>query len=309
MKKWIVCVPVLLIALTGCQSLEEKRAAEREALTYYVDSTLGTDVNQETQGWEMLKKVAGKFEKLGCDIIESDYYVKNLGIYEMNGSVRFWNFLDYATTEEIEQLSTVVGEEIVDLIHKAKELESGEAIERVVNDYGIGIANSNNGYYTRLYITHSGLTFNDQTLQNKIEILCEDQLLISSISRGEDKQIVELSYPIAMAGRDISDLPPSVYYKVIMNTEGYIEKVKMVISSYYSDNKILQEEKYNHLESMLEEISGEALEITGLKQKICQGIEDGKEADGSLGSWNYAVETKSSNRNYEQLTVVEFTRD
>lgn len=307
MKKWIICLPILLMTLTGCQPLNQKRDVEREASTYYVDSTLRYDVNQETKGWEMLKKVAEGFQEGECDILESD--LQALEIYEMNGYIRCWNWLKDITNEEMAQVSTVVGEELLDLIEEAKGLEKGGIIEKVVNNYGVCLVKSFVENHITLYITHSGLTFNDEVLQNQIEVLCKDQLLISAISRGKDKQIVELAYPIRAVKEYVSDLPPSIYYKVIMDTEGNIETIKMVISSYYSDNKVLKEEKYNHLESMLEQISGESLEMTDLKQKICQGIENRKETDGSIGSWDYEVTTKSENRSHTQITVVEFNRD
>lgn len=306
MKRWMISIPILLVALTGCQSLEEQSDEYAIEHAYTVQSNIEEVVQRNNTKWDQL---TAQLDGLGTEVENKDSYTENMGIWEYNGLFCFSDIYDLKEADK-EKIKQAIGQEAAEFIEASKSLKVGESAERIINGYGIYATNCY-GNGVQVYIAQSGLKFKDEIMQNMIEAYCGDELLISAVSKGKEKQIVELAYPSYIAyNKHGVDMGAPTYYKLIIDQNGNIERIKMIISYRVDENITFAEEKKTHLKSILEIATGKALDTTKVESAIEENIAlNGKNSKGTIEQWNYSVEKMDKNSRYKGTTIVEFERN
>ncbi|MBE6023802.1 MAG: hypothetical protein E7231_11335 [Cellulosilyticum sp.] len=299
MRRWIICMPILLGLLTGCQSIEDKRSDAREAYTYVVENNISEHVYRDTTKIEALEAYEGG-EK--SKVFVKDEYT----YYEEIGILREESYADFPEGFDDKGLIELLGVEAKDFLIQATNLAEDEAIEKVINEYGLYAINQ----YGKpmLLVGNSSLKFKDEALQSKIEKICGDQLLIATISQGSNHQLVELVYPSywKIQRYGFQDRQTG-YYQLFMDLEGNIEKVKFILAYDDEQDGTLVKDKLTHLKKVLEEVSGEPLDTVKVEEAIISNIESKhKDSKGVLGDWNYTVTYLGANDYIQGMTVVEF---
>lgn len=306
MRRWMMSIPILLVALTGCQSLEEQSDDYARAHAYTVQSNIEEVVQRDTTKWDQL---TAQLDGLGTQVENKDSYTEAMGIWEYDGIFCLPDVHELKE-EDKEKIKQAIGQEATEFIEASKSLKIGESTERIINGYGIYATNCY-GNGVQVYIAQSGLKFKDEMMQNMIEAYCGDELLISAVSKGEEKQIVELAYPSYLAYNKYGvDMGDPAYYKLIMDQNGNVERIKMIISYRVDENITFSEEKKTDLKRILEIAVGKTLDTTKVESAIEENMaSNGKNSKGTIEEWNYSVEKMDKNSRYTGTTVVEFERN
>lgn len=342
-KKWLLITPLLIGSLCSCGRVngsshwtvigdrvingvvdtEKVNTLTAEFTKETIQNVTEQLVQRDRTSWDKLQTMLNYWSDNKIGYIDyfigqgiSDY-MNNQGVFEKNGGVLFYIGPNGAGPDwkELKELRTILGEEFEPFIEKAQHLKPGETIEALFNEYGVIAFNPVNGTEKEIAVgvLNSGLSFKDAAMQSKIEKLCGDELILSTVSCNNVTQYVELSYPAQLLGYPYFQQDPTAYYQITMDRVGNVRQMKFIISTPHqkaNDKQDLSEEKYARLDTILKEITGEVLDTSLLKADIYQNMLNGKTLSGTVGTFNYSITQKDGYTPYDgiDLTIVEFTK-
>lgn len=340
-KKWLLITPLLIGSLCSCGKMngsskwaviggrvingtvdtEKVGTLTAEFSQEKIQNVTEKLVQRDSAPWDKLQKIIDNWleNEIGYMYMSgrgTSDYMNNQGVFDKNGGIIFYvDPTDMgADWKDVKELSTIFGEEFNTFVDKAQGLKQGETIEALFNEYGVIAFNPVNGEGNiAIGILNSGLSFKDTAMQTKIEKLCGNDLMLSTVSCNNVTQYVELGYPGQLLEGPYAQRVSTAYYQITMDRVGDVKHMKLIISTprpNTNDKQDLSKEKYARLDAILTEVTGEVVDTSVLKADIQQNIVNGKSLSGTVGAFNYSVTQKDSYTPYDgiDLTIVEFTK-
>ncbi|MEE1073297.1 MAG: hypothetical protein U0L26_13120 [Cellulosilyticum sp.] len=307
MKRWLMNIAILGIASittlsgTGCQHFSEWREEEVAEHSYVVHNNIEEIVEKDETKWNQLVDEVRGIDNISVNQLNDRSYIEELGIYRANGYISFWQ-----DTDDKKRLESMIGSEAEGFLDVMNKLEEGQSLEQVVNGYGLFATNMYKGN-ADIFVVESGLVLKDKMLKEKIDTLCDKSLLISAVSQGKEKRMIELAYPSYFPAIDYGwDKSKTAYYQLIMDHDGNIKKIKLLVRYSANSDRVLSEEKYKDLKYILEQVSGEEVDISNLQLAIAENMkENGKDSKGKVSDWNYCVTKSIIDSGYQEVTIIE----
>ena len=311
MKRCLMNIVILGIASittlsgTGCQRFSEWREEEVAEHSYVVHNNIEDIVEKDETKWNQLVDEVKGIDDISINQLKRRLSVEELGIYRANGYINFWRSTE--NEKNVEKLESVLGLEIKGFLDAMNKLEEGQSLEQVVNGYGLFATNMYKEGNADIFIVESGLVLKDKMLKEKIDTLCNKSLLISAVSQGKEKRMIELAYPSYFPAIDYGwDKSKTAYYQLIMDHDGNIKKIKLLVRYSANSDRVLSEEKYKDLKYILEQVSGEEVDISNLQLAIAENMkENGKDSKGKVSDWNYCVTKSIIDSGYQEVTIIE----
>ena len=331
MKKWIVILG-LTLALTGCQSADDmKNEAYKE---YKLQSHTGEYFTQDTSFWEELETIRKSNNENDIWFNSRSWQEDNviaLGVKVLDGAMNIDLVNDGQVVEEfvsyndktyksdrpeiserlIEALSNRLGERFDNFLEEMKNEKDGCLKEKVID--GTGIIFQKVGEQLSLYVVQSSIQMKEEADNNWLKEICSDNLVVSTATVGEEKQLIELSYPSFVIRNNFASLTnATAYYQLFRTNEGQLEKTRMVINQYLYDgayeNGDLDPEKLEPLQRIVNELAGAEQDITDLINAIYKVVDEkSTKESGKLGTLHYEINRRNAEVGYEKLIEVEIT--
>ena len=329
MKKWLLILGITLM-LTGCQSIEElENAAYKEyKLTSYTDQYF----TQDLVTWASLQ--------LACEGDNNVYRNRNrnwyddritgLGAKRLDGGienlvVNDGQFIEEViinqdgTTEKseypnmskhlIETLSTNLGEPFDSFLEEMKKVEGYCIKEKTIDGTGIVFLKSEG--QLSMWVVQSSIQMKNEEDNNWLKAICGEDLIVSTATAGEEKQLIELSYPSFVVRNDMGSLTnATAYYQLFRTNEGQLEKARMVINQYINGYKDadLNPDKVDPLRRIVNELAGEETDVTELINDIYKVVDQkSSKESGKIGKLNYEINRRNAEIGIEKLVEVVVT--
>ncbi len=331
MKKWILIMGVTL-ALTGCQSHADIRSAAYKE--YIVQSNTEEYFTQDIRFWKQLEAIRMDTNSKSTWFLGESWYedmASALGAKRLEGAIvvdiaNYGQFIEEfvvyndtsykssypdASKRLIQTLSGQLGETFDSFLEEMKNEKDGCIKEKVIGGTGI-IFHKVEGQLS-LYVVQSSIQMKDEADNNWLKEICDDDLVVSSATVGEEKQLIELSYPSFMIRNNFARLKnATAYYQVFRTNEGQLQKTRMVINQYLGESKYengdLDPEKLEPLHRLVNELAGEEQDITDLINAIYKVVDQkSTKESGKIGELHYEINRRNAEIGYEKLIEVVVT--
>lgn len=304
MKKWILLLSITMF-LPGCQSVLE---LQKE---YRVQSKTDEYFSQDVTNWEKLVDIQNLKDD-GTWSMSRSWYINELGIKRLDGGMMIENIYSPLGKEMIEVLGAQLGSSFDVFLNEIPEDNDYFLKEKVIDGTGIILQKIKSGE-VHLYIVSSSIQMKDEIDSNWLKAICGEDLVVSAATRGEDKHLIEVSYPSYLIRNDFVNLHNTTsYFQMFRTNEGKLERVRMIVNQYmnsddYSEGD-LDPEKLEPLQRMVNELAGEEIDMTDFINDIYK-VADQKSSkeSGKIGTLNYEVTRKDALIWYEKLIEVVVT--
>ena len=304
MKKWILLLSITMF-LTGCQSISE---LQKE---YRVQSKTDEYFSQDITTWEKLEDIRNSNDD-GTWSMSRSWYTNEFGIKRLDGGMMIEDIYSPLGKEMIEALSTQLGSSFDAFLNEIPEGNDYFLKEKVIDGTGIILQKIETGE-VHLYIVSSSLRMNDETDSNWLQAICGEDLVVSAATRGEDKHLIEVSYPSYLIRNDFANLHNTTsYFQMLRTNEGKLEKVRMIVNQYMDtanyDERDLDPDKLEPLQRMVNELAGKEIDMTDFINDIYK-VADQKSSkkSGKIGTLSYEITRRDAMIWYEKLIEVVVT--
>lgn len=330
MKKWLLILGITL-ALTGCQSVEElgNSTYKEYKLTSYTDQYFTQDLTT----WKNLKQILdNEKNNVHWDMNRSWYddRITGLGAKRLEGgieisAVNYGQMLEEVILNEdgtseksdypdiskclVEALSVKLGEPFDAFLEEMKKEESYCIKEKIIDGTGI-IFRKAEGQLS-MWVVQSSIQMKNEEDNNWLKAICGEDLIVSTATAGEEKQLIELSYPSFVVRNDMGSLTnATAYYQLFRTNEGQLEKARMVINQYINGYKDadLNPDKLDPLRRIVNELVGEETDVTELINDIYRVVDQkSSKESGKIGKLNYEINRRNAEIGIEKLVEVVVT--
>ena len=318
MKKIMICSVLLL--LTGCQSINEVRDADRMNHSMTVSSRIQETVTYIDDEWIALQEELEQAERGGewHYQISSDYYqdLYRNGVVLSDDVLCIENISTEQSKKDIEVIATRLGKEFGTFMSNADMLEimkPSEVKETIIGTYGIVLQKVENGMYEGfdLYLCKSSLILKDEKEQAWLEEVCGNDVLLSAVSQGAEGHLLELSTPSRLVRGNI-DGPQgiSTYYQIFKGNDAAIRKIRMVIKQGENADSNISENQAEVLQRLVSSASGEEIEVSNLIEAIESRLSGKSGAKkGIVGKLSYNITQESNSVVQENMIIVELEKN
>lgn len=319
MKKWIVLLGIT-IGLTGCQSKYP------DYMAYRMNRLLFPDRSESHKEYTVVSKTEDYFaqdlefweEVIGSDIetdwdrreVWHDQSINRLGGKNIDGAVQIFDINSLTDKPMIEVLSQKLGKEFDEFLKQVPKGDDYWFKEKVIENVGIILERDRFGTLG-IYVVPSSIRAKDEADNKWIHDICGDDVVVSAVSVGQDKQLIELSYPSFLIRNSFTGLTNATsYFQLFRTNEGKLEKARMVVNQYIGGYKEgeLDLEKLEPLQRIVNEFMEETVDMTDFTQDICSVLDQkSNKKVGRVGSLHYEILRGDTGIGYEKVVEVVIT--
>ncbi len=315
MKKWIALLGIT-IGLTGCQSKYPEYMADRmntllfpprseNYKEYTVVSKTEDYFTQDLEFW--VEVVGGDWDRRE---VWYDKSINRLGGKNIDGAAQIFDISSLTDKPVIEVLSQKLGKEFDEFLKQVPKGDDYWFKEKVIENVGIILERDRLGTLG-IYVVPSSIRAKDEADNKWIHNICGDDVVVSAVSVGPDKQLIELSYPSFLIRNKFGELTNATsYFQLFRTNEGKLEKARMVVNQYIGGYKEgeLDLEKLEPLQRIVNEFMGKAVDMTDFTQDICSVLDrKSNKKVGRIGNLHYEILRGSTSIGYEKIVEVVIT--
>lgn len=318
MKKIMIC---LMLLLTGCQSINDIKDADRMEHRITVSSQIQETVAYTDNEWTVLQEELGQLERTdewwyyGNDFNSS--YVTSVGTAFADGMICIENIHADKSRKAIELIGTKLGkafEELMGNIETLEAMEPGEIKETIIDTYGVVLQKVQDDIYERvdLYLCKSSLMLKDEKEQTWLQEICDNDMLLSAVSQGVEGRLLELSTPSYLMNGTLYDRQQNIsaYYQIFKENYGDVRKIRMVLKQGENVESKVPKNQVAVLKRLISSVSGEEVEVSGLIEAIELRLSGNSGVKkGSVGNLSYSITGESSSAGQGNIVIVELDRN
>lgn len=223
---------------------------------------------------------------------------------KMAGYIEINNVNSEPSKKVLEIAKEYIGEELQALIDEAITSSEEEiTLENTQGRYGLVCIKGKDRL--SVFIVNQNINLEKEETKQFIETIKTDKFLISTLSVGEEDELIELITPVLYTRNEYGGniYNTSAYYQLFKKIDGPLTKVRMVINQY--DKNAMNEACFEPLKNatkMLQGSDAEIEEIIAAAKSVLEGTE--VKQSGSTETVKYSVTKYEINNYYERLIEV-----
>ena len=309
-----------MLLLTGCQSINDIKDADRMEHSITVSSQIQETVAYTDNEWTVLQEELGQLERTdewwyyGNDFNSS--YVTSVGTAFADGMICIENIHADKSRKAIELIGTKLGkafEEFMDSVDTLEEVEPGEIKETIIGTYGVVLQKVENSMYegVDLYLCKSSLMLKDEKEQAWLQEVRGNDMLLSAVSQGAEGRLLELSTPSYLMRENLYRAQNiSAYYQIYKENYGDVRKIRMVLRQGENAESKVPENQVAVLKRLISSASGEEVEVSGIVEAIESKLAGNNGVKkGAVGNLSYSITGESNSAGQGNIVMVELNRN
>lgn len=316
MKKLALC---LMLLLTGCQSIKEVKQTDELAHRISVSSSIEERVTHTGDEWMQLQVALNQLEKEDeWWYYTNDFYSRST-IQEGTMLADGMLWIQDIGTEQGKKAVEIIGEKLgseFDAFMSSEDvlqvMETGGITEKVIGTYGVVLQKQKySDYEPTLYLCKSSLMLKDQKEQEWLEEICGEELLISAVSQGAEKSLIEIGTPTYLMRGSMYGLQINgTYYQIFKENTGDVRQIKMIIKQGKDITSTVPENHEIILKKLVHEVAGQEVEIAPLINDINSRLADKSNGvkKGVVGNLSYRISKEKDRSDQSDVFTVEIDR-